>query len=459
MWEKNSELVGTVVSYGSEGEGIIKTEEGTIFVPFCLVGETVKIKLLKVKDQIAYGKVLEILQPSPDRVKPACPVYDKCGGCSLQHMSYQAQLQFKQKQVRDTLQKIGNLNVEVEKTVACKNQFDYRNKLQLPIGVVDGKTVVGFYAERSHRIIPITECPITAWSKDAISAITEYIETCHVSGYDESKGKGVLRHLVVREIAGKFIVTVVTATKELPKVNQLLTILKKYFKVFTLWQNINQTKSNVIFGKEFRLLYGEGAFSDVESGITYSAGAQTFVQVNRDIREKLYNATLAEVNRTTDIIDCYAGGGLLTAMLAKKCKSAHGIEIIPEAVECANALKKENHLDNMTNLCGAVEDILPDLMKKLGDNVCLTVDPPRKGLERSVVQTILGSGVERIVMISCNPATLARDLGLLCGTLKEEGDKIVKGDGDSIYQPVFVRPYDMFPNTKHVETLVCLERK
>ncbi|MBO5525496.1 MAG: 23S rRNA (uracil(1939)-C(5))-methyltransferase RlmD [Clostridia bacterium] len=458
MWEKNEELVGTVVSYGSEGEGVIKTEDGTVFVPFCLVGETVKVRLLKVKDKIAYGKLVQVLVSSPDRVSPVCPVYDKCGGCSIQHMRYSAQLKYKQNQVRDTLKKLGNLDADVEETIPCALPFGYRNKLQLPVGYVDGKTVVGFYAERSHRIVPITDCPVTPWAKDAVDAVMEYSKRCSVRGYDEATGEGTLRHLVVREIAGKFIVTVVTATKRLPRVDELLSVLKEKFTCFTLWQNVNETKSNVIFGKEFHLLYGDGTFSDVESGISYSAGAQTFVQVNRDIREKLYHAVLAEVDADTDVIDCYAGGGLLTAMLAKKCRSAHGIEIVAEAVDCANVLKRENGLANMTNHCGAVEDILPDLMKRLGDNVCLTVDPPRKGLERSVVHTIMESGVERIVMISCNPATLARDLGLLCGTLKEENGKLVKGDGNGNYTPVFIRPYDMFPQTKHVETLVALQR-
>ena len=460
MFTKNTELVGEVVSYGSEGEGILRTEDGTVFVPFCLVGERVRAKILKAKGNIAYGKLLEVLSPSPEREVPRCSAFYQCGGCALQHMSYAAQLDFKRNQVRSALKKLGNVDAEVLPVVPCDFPFGYRNKLQLPVGVRDGKTVVGFYAERSHRIVPIDDCPVTAWAKEVIALVNEYVSLCGVPGYDEETGRGVLRHVVVREIAGKYIVTVVTATKKLPKADKLISLLKGTFSEFTLWQNVNAERSNVIFGKEFSLLYGEGTFSDEESGIVYSAGANTFVQVNRNIREKLYLAALEKVREDAVVVDCYAGGGLLTAMLAKQCKRAYGIEIVPEAVACADALKRENGLLGLENICGKVEEKLPALMNSLqGEDVVLTVDPPRKGLERSVVETILSSGVKEIVMISCNPATLARDLGLLTGCLRDENGQLVKGGGHGVYEICSVQPFDMFPQTKHVETLVALKLK
>ena len=460
MFTKNTELVADVVAYGSEGEGVIRTENGTVFVPFCLVGERVRVKILKAKGTIAYGKLLEVIVSSPDRTLPRCPVFAQCGGCALQHLSYQAQLAWKREQVRSALKKLGNVDAEVLPAVPCDFPFGYRNKLQLPVGVREGKTVVGFYAERSHRIVPLEDCPITPWAKEVISLVQRYVSSCGVDGYDEGTGKGILRHVVVREIAGKFIVTMVTATKKLPKADVLISFLKETFSEFTLWHNVNAERSNVIFGKEFFLLYGNGTFSDTESGIVYGAGANTFVQVNRNIRQKLYGATLAKVKAEAVVVDCYAGGGLLTAMLAKKCRRAYGIEIIPEAVACADALKRENGLSNLENICGKVEDVLPALMQSLkGEDVVLTVDPPRKGLERSVVEAIVASGVKEIVMISCNPATLARDLGLLTGALQDKNGQLVKGDGDGAYEIRSIEPYDMFPQTKHVETLICLKRK
>ena len=455
--KKNTEFIGTVSALGSEGEGVVETEGGRVFVPFCLVGETVRVHIVRAKGGAAYGKLLEVLVPSPDRVEPACAAYGKCGGCHLQHMRYEAQLAWKREKVASALRKLGNIEAEVSPVVPCEAQYGYRNKLQLPVGQAAGETVVGFYAPRSHRIVPIGDCPVTPWSARAIGLIRRYAKECGAEGYDEATGKGVLRHVVIRELAGKYIVTFAT-TGSLPQEKKLVGMLKEVFADFTLWHNKNASRSNVIFGKEFRLVYGAGVFGAEENGIRYSAGANTFVQVNGDIRGKLYEAALSKVSEDATVIDCYAGGGLLTAMFAKKCRQAYGIEIVPEAVACADALKRENGLVNMENHCGSVEEVLPRLMRTVGEQATLTVDPPRKGLERSVVSAIAASGIKRVVMISCNPATLARDLGLLTGSLREENGAIVKGTGDGAYRIESVEPFDMFPQTSHVETMVVLRR-
>jgi 23S rRNA (uracil1939-C5)-methyltransferase len=467
--EKNFEYPGEVTSLGSEGEGVIKTDEGTAFVPFCLIGEKVVFKALKVKGNVAYGKLTEVHTLSPDRVAPTCPVFEKCGGCQLQHMSYRAQLAFKKQTVENCLKKIGGITANVNDTVPSDKQFNYRNKLVLPVGTDGTHPIVGFFAPRSHRIVPIKECELQQeWNRDIISALLEFMKNCNLSGYDEEKRKGDIRHLVCREIKGKFIITVV-ATNAI-SLTPFAKLLEGKFKKFTLLLNINKSTTNVIFSNDWRICVGEGFFEGEDEGVKFKAGANTFVQVNDDVRSKLYEGVVREVaDKNAVAIDLYSGGGMLTAMLAKSCKAAYGIEIVAEAVACADELKEMNGLqDKMFNICGAVEDKLAGVFAETeGVERVIVCDPPRKGMERSVVNAILHSGADRVVLVSCNPATLARDLGLLCGTLKEENGQLVNNvdgklknaTGEGYYSITSITPYDMFPQTKHVETLVLLCRK
>ena len=459
MLRKNDICEGLVEGLGTDGEGIIKIEGTTAFVPFCLVGERVRFKALKVKGNIAYGKLVAVLQPSKDRAVPPCPVFGKCGGCDIQHMDYSAQLEFKRETVASALFKIGGIDFPVRETVPCANAYGYRNKLALPIGIADGETVLGFYAPRSHRIVPMDNCNIQAgWVKDVISAVKEFAKT-GVRGYDEESGTGVLRHIVVREIGGKFIFALV-ATKKI-NLTPFAEILKAKFKEFTLLLNINSENTNAIFGKNFYTVYGDGFFGAEEFGIRYRAGANTFLQVNDDMRAKLYSAVLEEADAGTTAIDLYSGGGLLTAMLAKKCGKAYGIEIVEEASRCADGLKEENGLQgSMFNICGKVEDEIERLFAKTEGRRIIVCDPPRKGIERSSVNAIKNSGADKIIYVSCNPATLARDLGILTGTLSDIGGALVKcTDPESDYEICSITPFDMFPQTRHVETVVVLKRK
>ncbi len=465
MIEKNQSLVGCVDSLGTNGEGIIRHEGTTFFVPACLPGEEIRYKVLKVKNGIGYGKVEEILAPSPARVAPKCPHFLKCGGCDLQHLSYERQLAFKKGLVQDCLRKIGGISVAVEDTVPCEKKYAYRNKLQLPIGVDGaGNTVVGFYAARSHRIIPLTRCEIHPdWAEKLIVVFMEYVEKSGAKGYDEERKTGDLRHLVAREIGGKFIFTVVGRGKSLPEAKRFVDGLKGAFSDFTLYYNRNKKDTNVILGEEFTLVHGAGFFESNEGGITYEAGPATFLQVNETVREKLYAAAVESVTKEGDevVIDAYSGGGLMTAMLARRAKAVFGIELIAEAVECANALKKKNNLQNMQNICGYVEKEIGAVLSKLkGEKTRLIVDPPRAGIHRDALNAIAESGVEKITYISCNPATLARDLGSLTGSLVQKEGVLVKAEkAEGTYEIVSVTPYDMFPQTKHVETIVCLTRK
>ena len=469
MMEKNDIICATTEALGTNGEGIIKHEGITFFVPACLPGEKVRFKVLKIKDNIGYGKVEEVLTPAEERVREKCPVFMRCGGCRLQHLDYAAQLAFKATLVKDCLRKIGGINIDVPLAVKSDLPYGYRNKLQMPIGVdKEGNSVVGFYAERSHRIVPISSCAIhPEWSEKLIAAVKQYMSECEVKGYDEEKKTGALRHIVAREIGGNFIVTLVSTKRDLVGVSHFINLLKEVFNEFSLYINVNAEDTNVIFGKEFHLVHGRGFFEATECGITYEAGPVTFLQVNENVRTKLYKDALKTVTGGGDevVIDAYSGGGLLTAMLAKKAKRVYGIELEAEAVRCADSLKVKNGLLNMTNICGYVEEHLAGVMEKeKGEKQRLILDPPRAGIHRSVLKAILKSGVEKITIISCNPSTLARDLGFLTGRLVEKDGELIKNAEFSETQSGFyeiesVQPYDMFPQTKHVETLVVLQRK
>lgn len=475
MIEKNDVICAVTEAIGSNGEGIIKHEGITFFVPACLPGEKVRFKVLKVKGNIGYGKVEEILTPAEERVREKCPVFSRCGGCCLQHLDYSAQLSHKATVVKDALRKIAGLNIAVPTAVKSDFPYAYRNKLQIPVGVdKDGQNVIGFYAEHSHRIVPVNACAIhPEWSEKLIAVIKRYMTECVVKGYNEETKTGALRHIVAREIGGKYIVTLVTAKRELPNLPYLVGMLSEALRQFSLYLNFNDEDTNVILGKEFQLVHGMGFFETEEQGIRYEAGPQTFLQVNENVRAKLYRDALKTVCADGDevVIDAYSGGGLLTAMIAKKAKRVYGIELEPEASRCADSLKEKNGLQNMTNICGYVEEHLTKVLEKeKGEKVRLILDPPRSGIARSVVKALLASGIERLTLISCNPATLARDLGILTGKLIENAEgELVKNpayegvtEGETLqgyYEVEKIQPYDMFPQTKHVETLVCLARK
>ena len=470
MIEKNQIISAVTDALSSNGEGIVRHEGVTFFVPYCLPGEKVTFRVLKVKDGIGYGKAEEILTPAEERVRPVCPVFSRCGGCQLQHLDYRCQLRFKGNVVRDALKKIAGLEISVPAAVKSDLSYGYRNKLQLPVGAdKEGNSVIGFYAERSHRIIPVSDCPIhPEWAGKLIAALGRYMKECAVKGYDEETGKGKIRHIVVREIGNQFIVVLVSASPELPNLRYFEELLGTVFPKFTLWLNINDKNTNVIFGKKFLLQSGPGFFEGEEGGIRYEAGPVTFVQVNAGVRAKLYASAVNALAADGDevIVDAYSGGGLLTAMFAKKCRRAYGIELEEEAVRCADSLKQKNGLSNMTNICGKVEEKLSAVLEKeRGEKLRLILDPPRAGIARSVLNAVLKSGIERIAVISCNPATLARDLGILTGSLTEREGELVKNPeyaegGESGYYTIeSIQPFDMFPQTKHVETLICLERK
>ena len=458
--QKNDFVTVVCQRLGSNGEGVANAEGITLFVPNLLVGEKALVKVLAVKDKVAYGKVEELYTPAENRVRPACAVFGKCGGCQLQHLKYRYQLLFKTELVKNTLKKIGGIAADVPPCVKSDKEYGYRNKLILPIGQKNGNTVVGFYAERTHRIVETGECPITTWADKVISAVKNFAEKCGLEGYDEETGKGHLRHIAVRQLGKKYIVVLVV-TQKINGIDYLISLLDGVFKEYSFFVNYNTERTNVVFGKEYQLIKGSPTYTCEEAGITYEAGAETFVQVNENVRKKLYEGALALIEEDDTVIDCYSGGGLLTAMFAKKCQRAYGIELVKEAGECAERLKAANDLgDKMFNITGRVEDELPALLQKEKDAV-VVLDPPRAGIDKSVLSALIGSDIKKLIMISCNPATLARDLGILTGTLvwDEKGNLVKSAAPCGKYEIVSLQPYDMFPQTKHVETLVCLRTK
>ncbi|MBQ6922558.1 MAG: 23S rRNA (uracil(1939)-C(5))-methyltransferase RlmD [Clostridia bacterium] len=465
---KNETREGIVVAVGMNGEGVLKDEGKTVFVPFSLTGEKIKYRVLKVNNNIVFGKVAEILTPADERVRPKCPVFGKCGGCQLQHVKYISQLKIKEDNIATCFKKVAGLKVTVSPTVRGDFEYRYRNKLQLPVATdKNGETIIGFYAENSHRVVPVDDCLINPiWTADVIKAFREYMELAGLKGYDEITGAGDVREITVKEVKGKLLITVVATKDELPQENELLNILEKNVKyVFSLFLNVNKSQGNVIYGDKFRRIRGSKEFSSDMLGIKYSVGVQSFTQVNDCVCAKMYSTVNALIgaDEDTTVIDAYSGAGLMTALIAKRAKKTIGIEVVPEAVNIANKVACANKMDDkIVNYLGKCEDILPDVIKGErvnGNKIAVVLDPPRKGCEISVIKALVENQADRIVYVSCKPSTLARDVGLIVGTLAEENGEIKKVENPSPrYTVECVKPFDMFAQTKHVETVVLLTR-
>lgn len=442
---KNEYVEITIDSYGEKGEGVGRYNGLAVFVPFAIVGERVRAKIILSKKSYAVGKLVEIIESSPERVSPPCPYFTKCGGCQLMHMSESEQRRFKRQKVSDSMQRIAKLDVVVDKVVSGEKSLRYRNKLQMPLtSSQNGGLVGGFYAPFSHRIVPIDDCLIqTKTSIEVFRKVKEFADENGISGYDEKVFSGLLRHLVLRVADSGILATVVINGKRLPKCEKLVEKLETLSTPFGLYVNENTENTNVVTGKRFTHVSGlkELCFSD--DGIKYSVLPQSFLQVNDEIKDRLYAdcLRLAEIDENTVAINAYSGAGLLTALAAKRAKLAIGIEIVAEATENADKLKERNGIKNMRNINGDCAEKLPQVVKEFAnEKTVLLLDPPRKGVDEKTLATVLQASPEKIAYISCNPSTLARDVGIL----KEK------------YDVLSVTPYDMFPQTSHVETVVVM---
>lgn len=477
--KKNDILIGTVTDFGYEGEGIIKTEDYVIFLPFAIPGEKVRYKVLKVVKNLVYGKVEEVLTPAEERVRVKCPAYTKCGGCSLMHLNYNRQLDLKRNIVANCLRKIAFIDVKPMRTVPSKPELYYRIKLQLPIRQGENGVEVGFFASNSHRLVPVNNCIIHgAWCEGVISAVKRYANDKNVSAYDESSGKGLLRHVIVKKAGGQFIVILVVNGKKVPQISYFNDLLAQALKAkYSLFINLNERNDNVILGNDYIKVCGDGVITDTFKGITYTVGPESFMQVNEYVKGRLYGMAVQLATKPFDndeklpnVIDAYCGAGLMTAMLANKSASVTGIEIVAEAVESAKRLAQENKIENANFICAPCEEVLPDLIRKFDNNSVLVLDPPRKGIDRKIIETINAVKPRRIVYVSCSPQTFARDVGLIGGTLKFDGNSIVKCEQNGVcansdgtlpsgYKIKYLRCYDMFAQCKGVEVLCSLELK
>ncbi|PKM41545.1 MAG: 23S rRNA (uracil(1939)-C(5))-methyltransferase RlmD [Firmicutes bacterium HGW-Firmicutes-9] len=443
--EKNDDLVVIIESLTNEGQGVARVEGFAVFVVGALAGEEVKAHVIKVQPTYAIAKAVEIIKPSPDRVRPACPVFSQCGGCTLWHLSYPAQLRQKQQFVLDALTRLGGFtSVPMQPIVGMEDPTRYRNKGSFPFSVLGNAAVFGFYAERSHRLVPFSDCLIQDERiVDAARRVAAWANTCGVPVYDETTGEGQLRHVVARTTAeGELMVTVVTKG-QLKKKDDLLSFLENCDSV---WHNENPKLTNVVFGEKFTLLAGRSALTETIGGKRFSVSPQSFLQVNRVQTQVLYDTArefLAAKDNET-VVDGYCGVGTISLFIAEDCKRVIGIEQVAPAIEDAKANATANGVKNAEFICGNVEDVLPRLFSREGGVDAIVLDPPRKGCEEAALEAIAKSTAKRVVYVSCNPATLARD----CKYLAAHGFTLSA-----------VRPVDMFPQTCHVESVVLMERE
>jgi len=449
--EKNKEYVVHVNGLGYEGEGVSKIDNFTIFIPGALENEKVRIRIVKVNKNFGFGKLLEVLEPSADRAKSECGIYKRCGGCQLQHLSYEAQLKFKKNRVEDCLRRIGKLDgFELQDTIGMKNPYRYRNKVQLPVGKSDGKTSIGFYAQRSHDIIDLESCLIQNETADkVIGIVREWMDRYTIETYDEQKNSGIVRNIMVREgfRTKEVMVVIVTRTKEMPHKEGLIESLRSNIEgLRSVIQNVNPKQTNVILSDKCITLYGSDTISDYIGEFRFNISPLSFFQVNPVQTEVLYSKALEYAGLTGNetVFDAYCGTGTITLFLSKKAKKVYGVEIVPQAIENAIINAKQNGVENVEFIVGEAEKVIPDLIKQGIRADVVVVDPPRKGCGIELLEAIAKSEPKRIVYVSCDPGTLARDLGIL---------------RDMGYMTKEVQPVDMFPQTSHVEACVLLVRQ
>lgn len=450
--KKNDIITLTFDDLTSNGSGVGKIEGYPLFVPYGLPGEKAQVKVLKVNKNYGYGKLLEVIEPSPERVKAPCNVYYHCGGCQLQHMSYNLQLKMKRDQVKNAFNKIAHLpDVPIYETLGMEDPWRYRNNVQIPVGEKDGKLITGFYQPRSHRIVPDMErCIIQDKRGDeAIEIVREIAQELGIRAYDEINHRGVLRHIMVRtgKETNEVMIVLITRTKRIPHEEKFVEEIRRRFPlVKSIMHNINPNRTNVIFGDQTRTLWGESYIHDKIGSLTFAISARSFYQVNPIQTEVLYEKALeyANIGPEDVVIDAYCGIGTISLFLAQRAKKVYGVEIVPQAIEDAKKNAKLNGLDNVEFAVGAAEEVMPAWKKDGLRPDVIVVDPPRKGCDEALLKAMIEMEPKRIVYVSCNPATLARDLRIL----EDGGFKTQKA-----------QPVDMFSQTAHVEVVALLTKE
>ena len=456
--EKNDIVRLTISDIGTDGEGIGKVDGYTLFVKDAVIGDTITARVIKLKKNYGYGRLMEVIEPSKDRVEPVCPVARQCGGCQIQQMSYDAQLDFKRKLVEGNLRRIGGFpDINVLPVIGMDEPYHYRNKAQYPVGRdKDGNVVIGFYAGRTHCIIDNQDCAIGARENVKIlTAIRDYINENKVSVYDENTGNGAVRHILIRKgfHTGQVMVCIVVNGESLPQEDKLVAKLtglelweNEGGNIYSVMININRKNTNVILGDRCRTLWGKDYIEDSINGITFQISPLSFYQVNPVQTEKLYGKALEFAGLTGNEVvwDMYCGIGTISLIMATRAKKVYGVEIVPAAIENAKNNARINGLDNAEFYVGKSEEIAPELAEQGAVPDVIVVDPPRKGCDEALLDTIVKMQPERVVYVSCDSATLARDLKYLAA----------RG-----YEVKTVQPVDQFCHTVHCETVVKLSLK
>ena len=451
-FRKNDLVTLEIEDCGIDGEGIGKADGFTVFVKDAVIGDTVTAKIIKAKKNYGYGRLMEVLKPSPYRVEPKCEFARQCGGCQLQALSYDQQLVFKTNKVKGHLERIGGFtDIPMEPIIGMDELFHYRNKAQFPVGRnKEGKIVTGFYAGRTHNIIENRDCALgVAENKEVLDRVIAHMEKYGIEPYNEATGKGLVRHVLIRYgyFTKEVMVCLILNGNKLPKEEQLVKSLCEIPGMTSITINVNKKHSNVILGEEIRLLWGQEYITDRIGDISYQISPLSFYQVNPMQTQKLYAKALeyADLHGQETVWDLYCGIGTISLFLAQKAKFVRGVEIVPAAIENAKENAKLNGLENTEFFVGKAEEVLPREYKKNGVYAdVIVVDPPRKGCDETLLETMVEMNPERIVYVSCDSATLARDLKYLC----ERGYELRK-----------VCPVDQFGMTVHVETVVLLSHK
>lgn len=449
--KKNEEYIVDIIDYGMNGEGIAKIDNFTIFIPNSMKGEKVKIIIVKVLTSHAFGKVIEIIKQSKHRIEPDCCTYKRCGGCDLRHIEYDETLNIKQNMVQNLVNKTLDKKIKVLPVIGMGNPYNYRNKAQYPVGLdKNNEPIIGVYAERSHEIIQMQKCYIQNEVSEKIAfAIYKFIKEKQIPVYNEKTGKGVIRHVIIRNgiYTHETMCIIVSNSKKIPHESELVEMLVKEFNVNTVIKNINNKNTNVILGIDNIVLHGDGHIYDLLGEYIFKISPNSFYQVNPVQAEVLYNTAIdmAQLDKNDILFDLYCGIGTIGIFASKYVKKVYGIEIVEQAVKDAKENAKSNGIKNIEFYAGDVEKVFENLINKkqiYPDSII--VDPPRKGLDKNTIDNMLTIEPKKIVYISCNPATMVRDIKLL-----EE-----KYEVGSEIQPV-----DMFPYTSHVECVALLKRK
>lgn len=450
MLKKNEEYIVDVIDNGFKGEGIAKIDNFAVFIQDAIKGEKIKIKILKVTTSHAFGKIIEIIEKSENRKQPDCITYKRCGGCNLRHIDYNYTIDMKEKSVKNTLKKALGREISIDEKIKMDDPFFYRNKLQYPIGLDEkNEPVMGVYAERTHEIIKTTECKIqNKLCQNIANDIFKFICENKIEVYNEKKLTGSIRHIIIRIgiKTNEVLVTLVTNTEKIEKEKELIDyITKKYKEIKTIAKNINTKNTNVILGDKTEIIFGQGYIEDYIGKFKFKISPMSFYQVNPIQTEKLYTKAIEYANLTGNetIFDLYCGIGTIGIFASEKVKKIYGIETIKEAINDAKENALLNGIKNAEFFVGDVEKTLPEFIEK--NNIkpdVIFIDPPRKGCEKTALDTMLKIVPERIVYVSCNPATLARDIKIL----------------EEKYSTEKISICDMFPFTSHIECVVAMKK-